>query len=539
MQKHLFVLMTVMAIALVGCGDNNAGNRSRIEGTDDRPTFQPSPTERPATSPPPPTTPPPGPGPAAPAAAAPRRDADGMETISVMLPGGPNGTVLLEKFAPAEVQVGKEFIYRLRLTNQSQAALEGTVLTGKLPTDFTPTASSPEAAISGRDAVWQVGKLAPGESKVFIVRGSATKTGSIVACSDVTFRVGTACLPIRVVEPALKLVQTAPQEVLLCEMIPVRVVVTNSGSGKASNVKVSETLPEGLQTADGKQTLAFDAGDLAAGQSREFTFQCRATKTGQFNKSASAAGDDGVQAAAGSSTTVRQPVLAMTVDAPRVRYVGLDVEQTFTLTNKGDGVARGTTLVANLPPNATLKAATEGNQPEPGKVSWNLGNLAPNESKKIVTVMKADAISSLECFASATADCAKTSAKAVTEIKGIPAILLECVDLVDPVPVGDKTTYEITVLNQGSATGTNIVIKCTLPPEQEFVSAAGPTKETAEGQTVVFAPLQSLAAKDKAVYRVVIKALKPGDVRFKIALTSDQMTSPAEETESTHLFSDK
>ncbi|HOD82283.1 MAG: Large cysteine-rich periplasmic protein OmcB precursor [Planctomycetes bacterium ADurb.Bin126] len=536
MNKKLSVLATALAIILVGCADTSANNGSSIAATNDKPTFTESPPAGPPASPSAAATPPAGPGPAAPAA---RRDADGMETISVMLPGGPNGTVLLEKSAPAEVQVGKEFIYRLRLTNQSQATLEGTVLTGKLPTDFNVTASSPEASITGRDAVWQVGKMAPGDSKVFVVRGSATKTGTIVACSDVTFRVGTACLPIRVVEPALKLVQTAPPEVLLCDAIPVRVVVTNTGSGRATNVMVTETLPAGLQTADGKKTLEFNAGDLAAGQSREFTFECRATKAGEFSKSAAAAGDDGLKAAAGSKTIVRQPVLAMTADAPRLRYVGLDVQQTFTVTNKGDGTARNTTLALTLPSNAALKAATEGNKPEPGKVSWNLGNLAPNESKKVVTVMKADAIGDVECFAAATADCAKTSAKTVTQVKGIPAILLECVDLVDPVAIGEKTTYEITVLNQGSAEGTNIVVKCTLPAEEEFVSATGPTKETVEGQTVTFAPLKSLAPKDKTVYRLVIKGLKEGDVRFKISLISDQMTSPAEETESTHIFSDK
>lgn len=468
-----------------------------------------------------------------------RKGAGGLETVTVMLPSGPNGTVLLEKSAPAEIQVGKEFTYTLRLTNQSRAVLQGTVLTGILPNNFNVVASTPEASIVGRDAVWQVGKMEPGESKIFAIRGAATQVGTITACSDVTFRVSTACIPIRVVQPALTLVQTAPDEVLLCDPIPVRIVVTNSGSGLATNVRVSEVLPDGLQTADGKSTLDFNAGSLAAGQSREFTFECRAVKTGAFVQTGSAAADDGLKAAAASKTTVRQPVLDILADAPRVRYLGLDVTQTFTVTNKGDGIARRAILVANLPANATLKAASDGGTTEAGRLVWSLGALAPNESKKFTAVFRADAIGSVECFAAATADCAKASAKAVTEVKGIPAILLECVDIKDPVPIGDQNTYEITVVNQGSAEGTNIVIKVVLPAEEEFVSAGGPTKETVEGKTIAFAPLKSLAAKDRAIYKVTVKALKEGDVRFKVSLTSDQMDSPAEETESTHLFSDK
>ena len=40
----------------------------------------------------------------------------------------------------------------------------------------------------------------------------------------------------------------------------------------------------------------------------------------------------------------------------------------------------------------------------------------------------------------------------------------------------------------------------------------------------------------EATYKVVVKGVAVGDVRFKVSLTSDQMTKPAEETESTHIY---
>jgi len=100
-------------------------------------------------------------------------------------------------------------------------------------------------------------------------------------------------------------------------------------------------------------------------------------------------------------------------------------------------------------------------------------------------------------------------------------------------------TYVITVTNQGSAVGTNIVIVCTLPDEQTLVSGTGPTKGTVAGKLVTFAPIKALAPKAKTTYRVIVKGAKAGDVRFKVSLTSDQMTSPAGETESTHIYSDE
>ena len=53
---------------------------------------------------------------------------------------------------------------------------------------------------------------------------------------------------------------------------------------------------------------------------------------------------------------------------------------------------------------------------------------------------------------------------------------------------------------------------------------------------VTFAPLARLAPQAKAEYRVIVKGTKAGDVRFKVDLISDQMTSPASETESTHIY---
>jgi hypothetical protein len=53
---------------------------------------------------------------------------------------------------------------------------------------------------------------------------------------------------------------------------------------------------------------------------------------------------------------------------------------------------------------------------------------------------------------------------------------------------------------------------------------------------VKFFPLSSLAPKAKAAWRVVVRAVRPGDVRFKVVLNVDQLTRPVEETESTHLY---
>jgi hypothetical protein len=70
----------------------------------------------------------------------------------------------------------------------------------------------------------------------------------------------------------------------------------------------------------------------------------------------------------------------------------------------------------------------------------------------------------------------------------------------------------------------------------QYVSSAGATAGSQEGSTVRFFPLGSLAPKAQAAWRVVVEAVRPGDVRFKAVMNADQLSRPVEKTESTHIY---
>jgi uncharacterized repeat protein (TIGR01451 family) len=140
-------------------------------------------------------------------------------------------------------------------------------------------------------------------------------------------------------------------------------------------------------------------------------------------------------------------------------------------------------------------------------------------------------------YVTAAATCAEgVRASVKTSVAGIPAVLLEVIDIDDPVEIGGQTTYVITATNQGSSPGTNISIVCTLEENEQYVSSSGATRGTLADDTVTFTPLRSLAPKAKATWRVVVKAVKAGDVRFKVTMNTDQITRPVQETEATHLY---
>lgn len=463
-----------------------------------------------------------------------------MKKVARYLPGDEKrcSTVLVEKIAPEQVNVGQTFEYHIKVTNLTKAELIDVTVWDTVLENLKISKSTPEATGTKDGWVtWEVGKLDPGEGKLIKVEAVATEVGVLSPCAEVTYRMPQVCMAIDVVQPALTLTKMAPAEQLLCDAIPMKLVVKNTGTGYACNVKVKDTLPEGLKTTDGKDVLVFDAGALGPGQSREFTFEARAAKTGTYVNKATAEADGGLGVESEPVTTmVRVPVLKVDKTGPGKRYVGRPVSYTITVTNTGDATAARTVLTDHLPSNATFVSASDDGKMAGGKVTWNLGTLAPGLSKEVTLTLRATAPGVIRNAAMAKAYCAEASDDATTVVAGIPAILLEVIDLDDPVEVGSGTTYEIIVTNQGSAMGTNIVVICTLPAEETYVKSSGPTAATVKDRVVTFASLASLAPKARATYRVDVKGIKAGDVRFTVSLKSDQMDTTADETEATRIY---
>ncbi len=444
--------------------------------------------------------------------------------------------LLIQHMGPAEMRVNAGFTYEVHIRNLTDATLKDLAVTEKLPSDFTVNSIDPTpASTDGGTAKWAMAELGPRATQVIKINGVPTRVGEIPCCTTVAFQTQ-ICSSTRIVEPALKLTKTAPAEVIICDPIPIKLVVSNTGTGPMQDVKVSDSLPQGWQTSDGKESVTFDAGMLRPGDSREFSFQAKASNTGSFTNAATASEPGGLTAKASAETTVRKPVLTLTKTGPEMRYLGRPAEYTLTASNTGDVVARGAVLVDTVGGVGEFVKAGNDGQQSGGKVTWSLGDLEPGASRSVNVTFVGHKAGTITNDAVVTAYCAEAKASARTEVRGVPAVLLEVIDVADPIEVGADETYIITVTNQGTADDNNIRIECTLPAEEDFVSAEGPTKAKAEGKTVTFEPLPSLAPKAKAVYRVVVKGTKAADVRFKTTLTSDMLDSPVEETESTHVY---
>jgi uncharacterized repeat protein (TIGR01451 family) len=450
-----------------------------------------------------------------------------------------SSALLLEKTLPAEVQVNKPFTYDIKVTNIAKLKLDGIEVSETVPGNFKikdVTEGTPDG--KPNTVTYIVGALEPGDSKIVRLTGTAYQSGTLG--SMITAKYNTAlAMSTNVVAPALKLVMTGNGEAMKGDAMTYKLVVTNTGSGEAKNVKVESVLPDGVVTPDGKAAVAFDAGSLSGGESRDFTFTAKANKTGTYDIKATARAEGDLAAEPSIvKSAVKAPWLQIAKTGPEKAFIGQPITYEITVTNKGDGVAKDAMVFDNLPAGVAVQFATDNAKSDgAGKVKWDVGDIAPGATKKVAIVVTASAAGEMKTAASASAVGADTQAAfATTSLVGVPAILVQMADSPDPVRVGDQTTYTIEITNTGTAAGTNIKLVCTLEDPADFVSATGLTKEKVEGKTITFNPVGSLQPKAKATYKLTVRAAKQGDTRFKASITSDQMTRPVEQTEATMFF---
>jgi uncharacterized repeat protein (TIGR01451 family) len=460
----------------------------------------------------------------------------GLWSASGLYPA--ENVIRLDRLTPAEVPLRVPFDYTLKVTNLTETPVHDVVVTERLPPNFQLRSSDPQPEKEGANLHWKLGSLDPKASREIKVSGVAITADNLKPCATVTFVVP-ICVGanVAVVEPKLMLAETAPKEILLCDPIPTQIVVTNAGTGALEGIKIVDTLPAGLTTMDGRGELVLEAGTLAPGQSRQFENSFKASKTGKFVNKVLASAKGGLKAEATATTIVRRPVLALTKTGLARQYLGRPVTYEITVTNKGDAPAANAVVEDTIPPGAQGLQTSPAGEVSGSKGVWHLDTLAVNASKKVrITYTPAEA-GPLAQAATASAVCADiVTATAETMIYGIAAVLLEVTDTDDPVQVGGRTTYLITVTNQGSSPSHNVQITAAVEDTEEIVAATGPTPVTVAGRTARSAPLATLAPKAEAKWQVTIKALKAGDVRFRATLTTAELGRPVEETEATQLY---
>lgn len=443
---------------------------------------------------------------------------------------------------PPTVRHGEPTSAEILVRNVGGAPLTAVEIVGQLGPNVEILESEPRPARDGGAAKWSLGPLGPEEHKTIQLRLVATASPEHPNFSFSTeVRIAAAVHSTAVVrKPELQLAVRGPERAPLGQPAAFLIELTNAGSTPVAGVVLRDNLPPGLSHPHGPD-LVNQVGMLPPGETRRIKLTLTPTKVGRIVHRVSVAAEGLEAVERDVALEVEPPSLVLTSASPAVRFLHRPCPVEFKVTNKGDAPATNVKLVASLPEGVAFAHATaEGrHDPELHTVEWLLPEIGPGESRSLVLTGVAKALGEQVGRAMLVqGPKSKQETQWTTRIEGVAALQLEVTDVEDPVETGGETVLEIRVTNQGSIPATRVVVEVEVPAEIEPIAADGPSGQQFAERRLRFEPIAALAPKADLTYRIKAKAIKPGDHRFRVHVSSEQMSRPIVKEESTTVFGD-
>jgi uncharacterized repeat protein (TIGR01451 family) len=456
------------------------------------------------------------------------------------LEGQQQPSLVIQKLAPQEIQVGKPALFQIAVRNVGGRPADAVTVHDIIPQGTRLISTTPRGKASGGELQWDLGTLSVGELRELEVLLMPTAEGEIGSVATVTMSTQ-ASVKTRCTLPQLALRLTAPRQVMIGTEQRVRIELHNPGTGDATGVMLYENVPEELRHSAGP-ALEFEVGTLRAGETREMELVLSAEKAGTVVNRISARGDGNLQVEQKIEFDVIAPALEVGVEGPRLRYLERPATYTVHVGNPGTATAQNIEIVTKLPKGLRFVSANNLGEydTESHAVYWSLAELPEGEAGAVELVALPIETGEHEIKIEGKAGQGledETSQHVLVE--GLSAIMFEVRDLDDPIEIGGETTYEIRIVNQGTKAATTVQVRATVQPGMKIISASGETRHEIQAGGVLFEPLSSLAPKADTVYRVQVEGVRAGDQRIAVEVSTDDIGDPVRKEESTRVFGDQ
>lgn len=446
------------------------------------------------------------------------------------------GSLMVSKTGPGQINFNEEFTYEVTVTNNGNGALTNVVVTDALPTEFTLVSSAPAAATTTTGPTWNLGTLTQGESKSVSLTVSSATAGNYVNRVSVTSdegQTGGAEAATTVQSPTVTITKTAnPGTILVGQQSTFTITATNNGDGFASNVRVVDTLPDGMEmvsttpqaTVGSDGSLSWTIDSLGgAGASETFTIVAQGNSGGSLVNRATISGD-GVADTAEATVVVQTTSIGLEKTGGSVMYIGGERDYQITATNSGTANLTGVVITDTIPDGLSYVRSENGIF-NANTVTWTVGELAAGASTTVTLTMRGEAAGEFTNEAGVTTD-QGVGANANFEVAVLAAAgaTLQLSDNPDPVGVGERVTYTATLTNQSpNSSITNVRVTVDIPTEFTILDAG---TATATNNSIVFPVIDTLGIGETQTYTIMVQAIDAGDVVAQATLVYDEFSQP-------------
>ncbi|MBW3543053.1 MAG: DUF11 domain-containing protein, partial [Planctomycetes bacterium] len=280
-------------------------------------------------------------------------------------------------------------------------------------------------------------------------------------------------------------------------------------------------------------------GSIGPGETRRVRLALAAAKGGSHELKVEARGDTELVHAAAAEVEVIAPSIQVALTGPGLRYIGRNAVYRVNVANDGTAPSNQIRVEYQVPEGFTfVRAGQSGSYDNLSRaVVWFVDRLDAGKTTELDVELTAARLGSFEHVVAATTEQGlRAENRLASDIDGTASLVLEIVDLDDPIEVGAETAYEIRVRNDGSRSAQNVVLSCELPPGVDLLDAKGPTESAAGQGRVRFGALPELPPGKTALYRVNVRGTSEGHRRFRALLASDSIHEPLTVEELTRFY---
>lgn len=442
----------------------------------------------------------------------------------------------IQKMAPPEAILGQPFIYHVIVKNSGTTSAQNVTVEDRIPQGAKLTGTIPRAEKINDRIIWRLGAMGPGTEKKISIRVIPEKAGQIGSVATVNF-VTEVASETKITSPKLAIKSDSPQAVKPGEITVVNYTITNSGTGDAKNVYIRSIIPPQF-THPGGDDLEYNVGVIPAGQTKQIQLKLKAIKPGAGKNISSVMGDGNLKA----ETEVPLKVIGngeqflLTRKGPKNRYLGRSGSFENTITNNTEKPIQNISVFESVPPGMKFISATANGQFDTVRnvVQWDITSLGAGEQRSLSVELEPIQVGKVISTVQVVTDNnTKHSANLQSEVTviGQPLLKVETSELSGPLEVGEKMAMQIQLVNQGSASATNVEFRVKIPDELVFLSAKGPVRYKQAGSYIIFEPAQELPAKQALNFELSFAAKNKGDARVLVSVQSKQMQKPLNQEE--------